>query len=55
MYHCEAQITQVLAKKQKPLTSLIHNKSKSPIRRVAIDSTGLKVFGDGEWKIESVP
>lgn len=27
------------------------NPSKGPVRHIAIDSTGLKVFGEGEWKV----
>ena len=28
------------------------NKSKGAIRHIAIDLTGLKVFGEGEWKVK---
>lgn len=28
------------------------NKSKGPVRHIAIDSTGLKIFGEGEWKVK---
>ncbi|CAH1587453.1 hypothetical protein THOB06_40213 [Vibrio rotiferianus] len=28
------------------------NKSRGAIRHIAIDSTGLKVFGEGEWKVK---
>lgn len=28
------------------------SKSKDSVRRIEIDSTGLKVFGEGEWKVK---
>lgn len=41
-----------------PLTALpkasvkYKNKAKAPVRHIAIDSTGSKVFTGGEWKIK---
>ena len=28
--------------------------SQKEIRHIAIDSTGLKVFGEGEWKVKEL-
>ena len=41
-----------ISKRAKTVKVVYCNKSSSPIRHIAIDSTGLKVFGDGEWKVK---
>ncbi len=41
-----------ISKRSKTVQIKYRNKSRVAIRHVAIDSTGLKVFGDGEWKVK---
>ncbi len=41
-----------ISKRSKTVQVKYHNKSKGAIRHIAIDSTGLKVFGEGEWKVK---
>ncbi|MDH5934518.1 IS5 family transposase, partial [Vibrio splendidus] len=41
-----------ISKRSKTVQVKYRNKSKGAIRHIAIDSTGLKVFGEGEWKVE---
>ncbi|WP_299022348.1 IS5 family transposase [uncultured Photobacterium sp.] len=40
-----------ISKRAKTVEVKYRNQSKGPVRHIAIDSTGLKVFGEGEWKI----
>ena len=39
-----------ISKRSKTVQVKYKNKSKGPVRHMAIDSTGLKVFGEGEVK-----
>ncbi|MEZ8578161.1 IS5 family transposase [Vibrio splendidus] len=41
-----------ISKRSKTVQVKYRNKSKGAIRHIAIDSTGLKVFGEGEWKVK---
>lgn len=41
-----------ISKRSKTVQVRYRNKSKGRIRHIAIDSTGLKVFGEGEWKVK---
>lgn len=41
-----------ISKRAKKVNINYCEKSNKPIRHIAIDSTGLKVFGDGEWKVK---
>lgn len=41
-----------ISKRSKTLQVRYRNKSKGSIRHIAINSTGLKVFGEGEWKVK---
>ena len=41
-----------ISKRSKTVQVKYKNKSKGPVRHMAIDSTGLKVFGEGEWKVK---
>lgn len=41
-----------ISKRSKTVQVRYRNKSKGCIRHIAIDSTGLKVFGEGEWKVK---
>ncbi|MEZ8292011.1 MULTISPECIES: IS5 family transposase [Vibrio] len=41
-----------ISKRSKTVQVKYHNKSRGAIRHIAIDSTGLKVFGEGEWKVK---
>lgn len=41
-----------ISKRSKTVQVRYRNKSKGSIRHIAIDSTGLKVFGEGEWKVK---
>lgn len=41
-----------ISKRSKTVQVRYRNKSKDSIRHIAIDSTGLKVFGEGEWKVK---
>ncbi|PMM57522.1 IS5 family transposase, partial [Vibrio splendidus] len=41
-----------ISKRSKTVQVKYRNKSKGTIRHIAIDSTGLKVFGEGEWKVK---
>jgi IS5 family transposase len=41
-----------IRKRSKTVQVKYRNKSKGAIRQIAIDSTGLKVFGEGEWKVK---
>ncbi|WP_408738090.1 transposase [Vibrio owensii] len=41
-----------ISKRSKTVQIKYRNKSRGAIRHVAIDSTGLKVFGEGEWKVK---
>ncbi|AXY03089.1 IS5 family transposase [Vibrio alfacsensis] len=40
-----------ISKQSKTVQIQYRNKSRGSIRHIAIDSTGLKVFGEGEWKV----
>ncbi|PMK01482.1 IS5 family transposase [Vibrio sp. 10N.261.55.A7] len=40
-----------ISKRSKTVQVKYRNPSIGPIRHIAIDSTGLKVFGEGEWKV----
>lgn len=39
-------------KRSKTVQVKDRNKSRGAICHIAIDSTGLKVFGEGEWKVK---
>lgn len=41
-----------ISKRAKTVEVKYKNKSRGPVRHIAIDSTGLKVFGEGEWKVK---
>ncbi len=41
-----------ISKRSKTVQVEYRNKSRGAIRHIAIDSTGLKVFGEGEWKVK---
>ena len=41
-----------ISKRSKTVQVKYKNKSKGSVRHIAIDSTGLKVFGEGEWKVK---
>lgn len=41
-----------ISKRSKTVQIKYRNKSRGAIRHIAIDSTGLKVFGEGEWKVK---
>ena len=41
-----------ISKRSKTIQVKYRNKSRGAIRHIAIDSTGLKVFGEGEWKVK---
>ncbi|MEZ9128122.1 IS5 family transposase [Vibrio splendidus] len=41
-----------ISKRSKTVQVKYRNKSRGVIRHIAIDSTGLKVFGEGEWKVK---
>ncbi|MCY9879385.1 IS5 family transposase [Vibrio natriegens] len=41
-----------ISKRSKTIQVKYKNKSKGSVRHIAIDSTGLKVFGEGEWKVK---
>ena len=41
-----------ISKRSKTVQVNYRNKSRGAIRHIAIDSTGLKVFGEGEWKVK---
>ena len=41
-----------ISKRSKTVQVKFRNKSRGAIRHIAIDSTGLKVFGEGEWKVK---
>ncbi|MGR5444461.1 IS5 family transposase [Vibrio jasicida] len=41
-----------ISKRSKTVQITYRNKSKGAIRHITIDSTGLKVFGEGEWKVK---
>ncbi|MEZ9358092.1 IS5 family transposase, partial [Vibrio breoganii] len=41
-----------ISKRSKTVQVQYKNKSKGSVRHIAIDSTGLKVFGEGEWKVK---
>ncbi|CAK2766625.1 transposase [Vibrio crassostreae] len=41
-----------ISKRSKTVQIKYRNKSRGTIRHIAIDSTGLKVFGEGEWKVK---
>ncbi len=42
-----------ISKRSKTVQVRYRNKSKGSIRHIAIDSTGLKVLGEGEWKVKN--
>lgn len=41
-----------ISKRSKTVQVRYKNKPKGSVRHIAIDSTGLKVFGEGEWKVK---
>jgi len=41
-----------ISKRAKTVEIKYRNPSRGVIRHIAIDSTGLKVFGEGEWKVK---
>ncbi|MEZ9553354.1 IS5 family transposase [Vibrio splendidus] len=41
-----------ISKRSKTVQVKYRNKSRGAIRHTVIDSTGLKVFGEGEWKVK---
>ncbi|HFQ4941535.1 TPA: IS5 family transposase [Vibrio vulnificus] len=41
-----------ISKRSKTVQVRYRNKSRGAIRHISIDSTGLKVFGEGEWKVK---
>lgn len=41
-----------ISKRSKTVQVKYRNKSRGAIRHIAIDSTDLKVFGEGEWKVK---
>ena len=41
-----------ISKRSKTVQVQYRNKSRGCIRHIAIDATGLKVFGEGEWKVK---
>lgn len=41
-----------ISKRSKTVQVRYRNKSRRVIRHIAIDSTGLKVFSEGEWKVK---
>ena len=41
-----------ISKRAKTVEIKYRNQSRGAIRHIAIDSTGLKVFGEGEWKVK---
>ena len=41
-----------ISKRAKTVEIKYRNPSRGAIRHIAIDSTGLKVFGEGEWKVK---
>jgi len=41
-----------ISKRAKTVEIKYRNRSRGAIRHIAIDSTGLKVFGEGEWKVK---
>ncbi|HGS4466694.1 TPA: IS5 family transposase, partial [Vibrio metschnikovii] len=41
-----------ISKRSKTVQVKYRNKSRGAICHIAIDSTGLKVFGEGEWKVK---
>ncbi len=43
-----------ISKRSKMIQVKYRNKSSGVIRHIAIDSTGLKVFGKGEWKVKNM-
>lgn len=43
-----------ISKRSKMVQVRYRNKSRGAIRHIAIDSTGLKVFGEGEWKVKNM-
>lgn len=42
-----------ISKRSKTVQVKYRNRSRGAIRHIAIDSTGLKVFGEGEWKVKA--
>lgn len=40
------------SKRSKTVQVKYKNKSKGSVRHITIDSTGMKVFGEGEWKVK---
>jgi len=43
-----------ISKRDKTIDVKYDIQSKGAIRHIAIDLTGLKVFGEGEWKVKNV-
>lgn len=43
---------EALCKRSKAVQVKYKNRSKGSVRHIAIDSPGLKVFGEGEWKVK---
>ncbi len=50
MCHLNLPITLTISKRAKTVNIKYRNPSRGPIAHVAVDATGLKVFGEGEWK-----
>ena len=40
-----------LCRRAKGLGKKLEKLTKNPIRDIAIDSTGIKIYGEGEWKV----
>lgn len=41
-----------ISRRAKDINVSFKTKSKEPIQHLAIDATGLKVYGEGEWKVK---
>ena len=42
----------IISKRAKTVEIKYRNQSRGIIRHIVIDSTSLKVFGEGEWKVK---
>ncbi|ANB97503.1 hypothetical protein FORC14_1138 [Vibrio parahaemolyticus] len=40
------------SRRAKDVDASLRTKAKGPIQYIAIDATGLKVYGEGEWKVK---
>ncbi len=52
MFRCAARITTSVSKRAKSVNVSFKTFTRGEIAHLVIDSTGLKVFGEGEWKVK---